>query len=154
MLAERTLRRALRTPVLLCGAALAAGSSWGQAHEHTAAGYTVRASTVRAQELPQRSLQTHGIASTPDTAVLNVTVQRGSGKALTNVRADVKAEARNLVGVVTPVPMREITENGLVSYLGVYQFLPNEVLDFRVSARPVGVDHTLELRFRDRLRTR
>lgn len=122
-----------------------------QPHTEAAGGYVLRASTVSTQNLPPRVLEQHGIPTDPHTAVLNVVVQHSDGNRSRNVRADVVAHARNLYGVKTEVDMREVVENGFVSYQGVYKFLPREVLDFHVTARPEASGQTLSLTFRDRL---
>lgn len=114
-------------------------------------GYVLRASTVAAQNLPQAMRDRHGIPDDPRTAVLNITVQRTDAGAPRNVAADITAQARNLYGVKTDVQLRRVEAGGQVTYLGVYSFLPREVLDFVVTAQPVGAPRSLRLEFRDRL---
>lgn len=150
---RRLSRCAAGMGALLC-IALMPSRSAAQPHTEAAGGYVLRASTVSTQNLPPRVLEQHGIPTDPHTAVLNVVVQHSEGNLSRHVRADVVAHARNLYGVKTDVDMREVMENGFVSYLGVYKFLPREVLDFHVTARPEASGQTLTLTFRDRLRRR
>jgi hypothetical protein len=63
----------------------------------------------------------------------------------------VSVVARNLTGRARDIPVRQTQENGYISYLGAYEFVNGEVLDFAVTARPEGNQEALSLRFRDRL---
>ena len=98
-------------------------------------------------------LEEYGISSTGNTAVLNVTVQKQADGRPRNVPAQVQVQvqARNLLGVETSVDMRRVVANDHVSYLGVYSFLPRQVLDFEISAHPEGAAEPITLQFRDRL---
>lgn len=125
--------------------------AWGQAHEKHEGNYVLRASTVSAEALPEPMRRAHGIPSGPGKAVLNVTVQRQLGSETRNVPARVEVTAQNLMGVTTSVDLRQVSANGMVSYLGVYDFLPREVLNFRIRAWPQGADSSIELSFTDRL---
>lgn len=130
---------------------LAALTALAQPSEVRQDGYVLRASTVAAQNLPQSMREAHGIPDDPRAAVLNVTVQQTDAGAPRNVAADVSVQARNLYGVTTDVQLRRVEAAGQVTYLGVYRFLPREVLDFVVVAQPVGAPNSLRLEFRDRL---
>ncbi|MEO7335533.1 MAG: DUF4426 domain-containing protein [Caldimonas sp.] len=136
-----------------CTAIVLSPATQAQAQVHTASSgdYTLRASTVAAGNLPEAMRRLHGISTDPRTAVINVTVELKGSTAKSNVAADLKVEARNLYGIKTEVAMREVAANGQLSYLGVYDFLPREVLDFTVVAQPNGARSELRLQFRDRL---
>jgi hypothetical protein len=125
--------------------------AFAQSHIEERGDHVLRASTVSASNLPDAMREEHSIPTDPNTAVLNVVVQRKADGATRNVPARIEVEARNTLGAPTPVEMREVVANGMVSYLGVYSFLPREVLDFRITAQPKGSDETVTLEFRDRL---
>jgi Domain of unknown function (DUF4426) len=144
-----SIRRA-RT-VWLAMPLLAALTALAQPAEVREDKYVLRASTVAAQNLPQAMRDRHGIPDDPRAAVLNITLQRSDAGAPRNVAADVSVQARNLYGVKTDVQLRRVEADGQVSYLGVYHFLPREVLDFEIVARPEGAPNRLRLEFRDRL---
>lgn len=131
--------------------ALAPVLAWGQAHEKHQGNYVLRASTVSAEALPESMRRQHDIPLGPGKAVLNVTVQRQLGSETRNVPARVDVTAHNPMGVPTSVVLRQVSANGMVSYLGVYDFLPREVLDFRIRAWPQGANPSIELSFTDRL---
>ncbi|WP_157118916.1 DUF4426 domain-containing protein [Azohydromonas lata] len=131
--------------------ALAPLLAWGQAHEQHEGNYVLRASTVSAEALPEPMRRAHGIPSGSGKAVLNVTVQRLLGSQTLNVPARVEVTAQNLMGVTTSVDVRQVLTNGMVSYLGVYDFLPREVLEFRIRAWPQGTKSSIALSFTDRL---
>jgi hypothetical protein len=136
---------------LLAGLSLAAFTAAAQPHVQTEGDYVIRASTVSATVLPRAMREQYGIPSTSNTAVLNITVQRKSNGALSNVPAELEVRARNLLGLETPVQMQTVVANDLVSHVGTYQFLPHEVLDFDITARPEGAEQAISLQFRDRL---
>lgn len=132
-------------------AALWCAAADAQPHQVARDGYTLRASTVASTTLDPRTASSHGIEPAPDRGVLNVMVER-SQPPRRNVAADVKVVARNLGGVQEEIPMRQVTApNGMVSYVGAYEFAPREVLDFHVTARPRPGSTELSLEFRDRM---
>lgn len=133
---------------LALSASILCASANAQPHEVSRDGYTLRASTVVSTALDPRTASSHGVERSADRGVLNVTVERGRE----NVTANVSAVARNLGGVQQEIPMREAkAPNGMVSYVGAYEFAPREVLDFHVTARPRGHPTDLSLEFRDRM---
>lgn len=136
-------------PVLLASIGAAA---MAQPHQISRDGYTLRSSTVASTAIDRRTAQAHGIEPSASRGVLNVLVQRTGDAPSENVQADVSAVARNLAGMERQIPMRPaIAENGMVSYLGTYEFLPREVLEFTVTARPRDTGIELSLKFEDRL---
>lgn len=146
---RRTVGWAIPGAVLLF--VFSAPAVLAQPHEQQFGDYVVRASTTSALSLPPGMREQHGIPSTGQHAVLNVIVQAPGERGLVNRRADIEVRAHNPMGHPTSIEMREVVENGFVSYLGVYEFLPREVLNFTVTARPVGSTRELVLKFRDRL---
>jgi Domain of unknown function (DUF4426) len=143
-------RRCLGT---LSGAVLLAASvgAQAQAHEKRVGEYVLRSSTVATQTFDEATARAHGIDPAPTRAVINVTVSRKSAKGRQNVRADVAVSAASLTGRQHVIDMRPIVENGMVSYLGTFDFVPREVLDFTVVARPEQGDRRIKLVFRDRM---
>lgn len=122
-------------------------TSWAQSHEQRAGAYVLRSSTVGSETLSKETALHHGIVPAPTRAVINVTVSKGDQ----TVPAAVSVVARNLSGRARDIPVRQTEENGYVSYVGAYDFVNGEVLDFAVKARPEGNQETLSLRFRDRM---
>lgn len=122
-----------------------------QPHERSEGGFTLRGSTVSSQTIDSATARRHGIEPSPTRGILNVTVERREGPAPRTVQARVQATARNLAGVEREIPMKEVEQNGYVSYTGAYDFAPREVLDFRIRAQPQGASTVLNLTFRDRM---
>lgn len=143
-----------RTPGSILAAAVllaTAQSSLAQSHEVRRGDFTLRSSTVSSERIDPATAARHGIEPSPKTAVLNVVILRGN-KGET-VPAEVSATARSLAGVRQEIGLREVRENGRVSYLGSYHVLPREVMDLEVKAKPLpaGEAPTLVLRWRDRM---
>jgi hypothetical protein len=139
------------TAALFLHLAVVAPRAAAQAHIQAAEDHILRASTVSASNLSDEMRNEYGIPLAANTAVLNVTVQRKTDGAPRNVPARLEVQARNLYGMETGVEMRKVVANGLVSYLGTYEFLPRETLDFRITAHPEGTQQSVTLEFRDRL---
>jgi len=83
--------------------------------------------------------------------VLNVVLLRGPKR--DTVAADVTAMSRNLAGVRRTIDLKEVRENDRVSYVGSYEFLPKEVLDFEITAKPLGPQEArpLTLSYQERM---
>lgn len=140
--------------VKLVTAALFASASaygWCQAHATQNGPYELRASTVVSTNLAAEPAREHGIERDPNRGVLNVTLIRHDGKAQTTVQADVRAYARSLTGRRHDISLQETNADGYVSYIGTYDFVNSEVLDFTVSAMPPGKPENLTLTFRERM---
>lgn len=133
--------------VLLLGAAQFAAA---QSHEASSGDLTLRSSTVSSERIDPATAARHGIVPSPTTSVLNVVVLRGIAQQ--TIPARVNATARSLAGVRQDIAMREVRENGRVSYLGTYEVLPREVLDLEVRATPLAprASGSLVLRYRER----
>lgn len=133
--------------------AVTAGVAPAQPHETTQGDLTLRSSTVASGMIDKATADRHGIEQAPDVGVLNVLLARSGTGRLRPIPAEVNAEAWSLSGVRQKIDMREIREDGRVSYVGSYDFLPREVLDFRITARPLdaGGGGTLSLAYRDRM---
>lgn len=124
-----------------------------QPHEASRGDLVLRGSTVSSGMIDAATAERHGIPRSPDVGVLNVLLARSQGGTLRPMPAQVEAEAWSLSGVRQRLAMREVRENGRVSYLGTYDFLPREVIDFRITARPEDRPDVpaLSLAFRDRM---
>ena len=126
-------------------------TAWAQAHEARSGSFVLRSSAVASQTFSASAAKAHGIKPAADRAVLNVLVERTDGGTRTNVPATVQASVTNLAGIRRNVEMRRVVGNGMVSYLGTFDFLPREVLDFRIVATPEGSAAPIELIYRDRM---
>lgn len=136
--------------LLLC--ALSAGVS-AQSHEVRREGVVLRSSTVASDRIDAATARLHGIEPSPDRAVLNVVVLSAKAGDQATLPAQVSASTRNLAGVRHDIEMREVRENDRVSYIGSYSFVPREVLDFEITARPTGATRQkpVTLKYRDRM---
>jgi hypothetical protein len=139
------------TAIFMIWLAIAPDTALAQPHSVNEGPYVLRASTVNSESLPEETARAHGIARDPRRGVLNVMVAEKKGKDSWTTHARVHAAARDLTGQSRDIPMREIDSNGSVTYLGTYEFVRGEVMDFIVDAVPLGSDRELRLTFRDRL---
>ncbi|MFL6715744.1 MAG: DUF4426 domain-containing protein [Burkholderiaceae bacterium] len=129
----------------------ASGPALSQAHVSEEGAFRLRASTVSSETLPESTAKAHGIERDPRRGVLNVTILHNEKSGEKTMRGDVEATARDLTGQKRTVPMKEVDANGYVSYMGTYDFVRGEVIDFLIDAKPQGGGPKLSLTFRDRM---
>lgn len=141
-----------RFTAALALAACAAGSH-AQSHETRQGDHLLRSSTVASDRIDPATAGQYGIEPAASRAVLNVLVLRRSGALDVPVAATVTASMQNLAGVRRDIALREVSENGRVSYIGSYEFLPREVIDFEVTAVPQGAQPAspLKLSYREQM---
>lgn len=144
-----TCTRAIAALVL----ATTAGLAPAQPQESTRGDLVLRSSTVASGMIDRATAERHGIEQAPDVGVLNVLLARTGKTGLQPIPAQVQAEAWSLSGVRQEIALREVREDGRVSYVGTYDFLPREVIDFRITARPLDrpAAQPLTLAYRDRM---
>lgn len=144
---HRTAGGILAAAVLLA----VAQPALAQSHEVRRGDLTLRSSIVSSERIDPATAARHGIEPSPGTAVLNVVLLRGNARE--TVPAEVSATARSLSGVRQEIGLREVRENGRVSYLGSYDVLPREVIDLEVKAKPLQAERppALVLRWRERM---
>ncbi|MEJ8838825.1 DUF4426 domain-containing protein [Ramlibacter sp. AN1133] len=133
--------------------AVVATTATAQPHEATRGKLTLRSSTVASVTIDKATARRHGIDQAPDVGVLNVLLARTDEGLLHPIPARVEAQAWSLSGVRQQIEMREVREGGRVSYVGSYNFLPREVIDFRITAKPTDsrAAPALSLAYRDRM---
>lgn len=136
---------------LTLGLSVLGHAALAQAHEVAQHGYILRSSTVSSMNIDSRTARKHGIERSPTRGILNVTVLKRDAQRQHTVPATVSAHVRNLAGMEREISLTATRANGRVSYTGLYDFAPREVLDFTISARPEGSSRRLVLRYRDRM---
>lgn len=103
-------------------------------------GFTIYHNAVTADTLTADVAKIHGIQRSKVRGVLNVSVIKdrpgGSG---TPVRALVDVVTLDVGSRRTPVPMREIEDQGSVSYLGQFPIADGQEIAFELRVRPTGV---------------
>ncbi|MGK2957394.1 MAG: DUF4426 domain-containing protein [Acidimicrobiales bacterium] len=150
------LRHAIVFLVLTLAAALAgaqAADAAGQPQVHVAkfGAYTLRANAIQSNVLPASMARQHGIERAADRGVLNLVIlERKPGGRDVTMSAEVSVRQENLLGQSETIKMRAIEENGRVSYLGTFGFASRRTFRFAISARPVGSDQALTIKFEDR----
>jgi hypothetical protein len=146
----RSCSRQLVAGLLL--SALTAGA-WAQSHEVERGGVVLRSSSVASDRISPETAKLHGINQSPDRAVINVVLLSDQPGMQKTLPALVSASTRSLSGDRTPIEMREMRANDRVSYIGSYVFSHREVLDFEVTAQPMGApsQEPLTLRYQERM---
>lgn len=151
MALRKTTMQAARLLVATTLVLAASNPAWSQAHTRQFGDYTLRASTVGTQNLSAETAREHGIERSPRRAVLNVTVLKKEAGVERTVPAKVQVYARNLAEHRRDIDMRETVAGSFISYMGTYDFVHGETLDFTVSAQPEGSAKPLSMSFRDRM---
>lgn len=133
-------------------AALAALANAQAEHVTQAGPYTLRASALKSEFIPNPVAREHNIDRAPDRGILNVVVLRNTpeGKSIT-IPAAVIAYQKNLIGQRKTIEMRSVKQNDRLSYLGTFEFDPSSNLHFTIEAKPQGSDENIVLEFKDQL---
>jgi len=145
------LRSAWRRLGALALAVAAPAGALAQPHAVQHGAFTLRSSVVASQSLPAATLRRHGLAPDAHTAVLNAVVLRAVGEAEWPIAAALTATCTTLAGVRRAIALHPVSFQGRVSYVGDFRFTPDEVLDFRISARIDPGSPVLRLAFRERM---
>jgi hypothetical protein len=133
---------------------LLAGASQAQSHSTESGSYVLRSTTVASEQIDAASTQRHGVVPAPDRAVVNVVLLRRDGSGVdATVPARVTVSMRTASGFSSDIEMREVRENGAISYLGSYKFLPRQMINFEISAAPTAdaQQRPLTLDYRERM---
>jgi hypothetical protein len=130
---------------------LVAAAAAAQPREVRRGDLVLRSSTASSERIDPETASRHGIDPAPNRAVLNVVLMRGKNRQ--TIPAEVTASSRNLAGVRRKIDMLEVRENERVSYIGTYEFLPREVVDINIRAKPLRPvkSRPLTLRYRERM---
>lgn len=105
---------------------------------------TVRASVVPTMAMGEAVAREYGVERHPRALLLMVGVRRGEGADETAVPARVTANAIDLRGVRTAIPLREVASGALTDHIGVVRIVPPETLRFHIevqaaSGRPLAL---------------
>lgn len=140
--------------VLLTASVLALLATFANAQgEHmTHAGpYTVRATALKSEFIPDSVAREHNLDPGPEKGILNVVVLKKmpDGQRIT-VPAAVIAYQRNLLDQRQTVEMRSVKQNDRISYLGTFEFDQLSNFRFTVEVLPQGSEETITLDFEDK----
>ena len=131
--------------------AFCVGAVQAQPHAVQHGAFTMRSSVVNSETIDEETAREHHITPGKHTAVLNVVVLRDIDGAQWPIAANVSATRTTLAGVRRDVALRQVEAQGRVSYVGSFDFVPREVLDFNVTARVDPASPLLRLSFRERM---
>ncbi|HEX5737776.1 MAG TPA: DUF4426 domain-containing protein [Hydrogenophaga sp.] len=137
--------------LIVCAWAFWTGIAQAQPHVVQEGTFTLRSSVVNSETLPEETAQRHGITPGPHTAVLNVVVLKDIDGEQWPVAANVSVTRTTLAGVQRDIELRAVEAQGRVSYLGSFDFVPREVLDFAITARIDPASPVLRLNYRERM---
>lgn len=129
---------------ILAGALISLMIPVAEAEDQSTHAYQLRANIALANSIDAESAKRYGIGKGSRDALVNVVVLRSNE----TVPAEIKVLSSNLTGQPRPVEMRATTEAGRTSYLGVYKYEPDEVVDFDIAATPEGSGEPLRTRIR------
>ena len=129
----------MRPVLYVFTAALAALCTTAAAQQSAQFGaYEIHYNTLNTNMLSPDIASAYGIQRAGTQAMLNVTViERESREA---VRADIEAVAENLTGQRRDIPLREISDQDAIYYIGQFRIHDEEMLNFDVRVKPEGHD--------------
>ena len=107
--------------------------------------HVVHFSALATDQLPPEVARAYGIVRSKNRAMLNVSVLKEDGTAVT---ADVTVKTVNLTGQLKNVTMRKIEEGDAIYYIGETAVANRETLVFDISVTPEGVTVASDVRFK------
>lgn len=122
-----------------------------QPHSVRHGNFAMHSSVVSSKSIAAETARQHGIEPADDVGVLNVVVLRETDGVQWPIRASLSASRTTLSGVTRDIELREVQAQGRVSYVGTFEFVPREVLDFNVTARIDPASPLLQLSYRERM---
>lgn len=118
-------------------------------------GYAIHHNALTTDMLNPQVASSYGILRSHNRALVNISIIREQpGTPGTPVAGVVTLTARNLVGQIRELPLREIREDGAIYYLAEFPVANQERLLFSVSARVAGTAQPLRARFEQTFFTR
>ncbi len=139
-------------PWIVLALSLASLHAQAEPRLERAGSYVLRSSTAPTKTISAEAARAEGIEPAPTRAVLNVVVRRKDKAAVENVRARVTASVTDPAGVRRAIEMRPAVADAMVSYIGAFDFVPSQVLEFEIVAVPDAPGaKPITLRYRDRM---
>lgn len=126
------------------------------AAEHTVDkdGYVIHANAVSTDDLAPTVASAYGIVRSKNRAMLNISIIRKvAGTTGKSMRGRVTAEVSNLTGQLKSMPLRQITEQDAIYYIGEVQVNDGETLVFKIHVSPAGSDKTYDIDFKQQFFT-
>jgi len=109
--------------------------------------FTVRYQALPAIALEPRAAWAYGVTQQRNRGVLSLRITTrvdGSGEP-TPVEANLKVLAKSAAGTVATVPMRQVTVDEAVIYIGEFDILDRESVTLDIAAMPTGLEKPLHL---------
>lgn len=103
-------------------------------------GYTIHHNALPTASLDPAIANQYKIQRSKIRGMLNVSViKEVPGTTGEPVEAIVMAKATNIRGQLISIPMRQVTEQDAIYYLGEYRIADQETLNFELQVKPQGV---------------
>ena len=110
--------------------------------------YVLHFNALTTDMLPPQVAREYRITRSRNRGMINITVLKKVPDSLgLPVHARVEVHARNLVGQVRDINLREVREGDAIYYIGEFRVTNEETLKFTVRAQPLGSQKSLEARF-------
>jgi hypothetical protein len=112
-------------------------------------GYTIHHNALTTDLLPVQVATAYGLERSKRRGLLNISVIRDEpGTMGTPVRAQIKAFARNLLGQMRTIELREIVEDQAIYYIADFPVTHRELMIFEFEVLPEGGRYPLRANMR------
>jgi len=115
--------------------------------------YTIHYQAVPTDMLPPAVAQAQGFSRAKNQYLLNVTVLKNDAGTGVALAAEIRVEARDLVGAKTEIVLRKVQEKDSVYYIGTFRVTHEDLWRFKLSAIPEGSSQALEINWEQRFDT-
>lgn len=111
-------------------------------------GYTIHHNAITTESLPPKVASAYKIQRSKGRALINVSIIKDkAGTTGTPVTANITMKARNLIGQVREIPLREIHEDTAIYYIADFPVGNREKLMFDLEVTPKGETYALQASF-------
>jgi hypothetical protein len=134
--------------VAACGLCSGWGSGSAWAESTKAGDYTIHHNAFTADTLNPEVAKAYGLQRSKYRGILNVSVvQDQAGTTGLPRHAAVDVDIVNLTGQRSRIPMRELTDQEAVYYIGEFPVYNQQTIDFEIRVKPQGGEqtHTLKM---------
>lgn len=111
-------------------------------------GYTIHHNAITTDSLPPKVASLYRIQRSKGRALINVSIIKDqAGTTGTPVSAGVSLKARNLIGQIRDIPLREVREESAIYYIADFPVGDRERLVFDLEVQPKGETYALNASF-------
>lgn len=116
--------------------------------------YVVHYNAITTDQLPPEAARNYGISRSKSQVLLNIVVNKKQDGGTVATSGKVSAKVNNLTGQLKNISMREFKDGDAIYYIGQTSVSDGEILTFKISAQPEGVQSPFDVTFQQQFYTK